>query len=49
MEDLLLQALVAKLCSEVSVSLQASAGLLPCAVCTLIWRNVSTSGSALVF
>ena len=46
-EDLLLQALVLQLCSEMSASLQASAKLFPCAVSTSIGRNSRTTCSAL--
>src|ERR671916_548812 len=48
-EDLELQALVLELCSESSASLQASARLLPCAICTSICRSFATICSALQF
>src|SRR5215212_5863498 len=48
-EDLPLQALVLELCSEISASLQASARLLPCAICTSICRKLATICSALQF
>jgi hypothetical protein len=48
-EDLLAQALVAQLCSEISASLHAKAKLLPWTVCTSIWRSFNTTCSALVF
>src|SRR5215213_638528 len=46
-EDLPLQALVPEFCSERPASLQASARLFPCAICTAIWRSLTTLCSGL--
>src|SRR5829696_7188522 len=46
-EDLFLQALSPKFCSEILASLQASARLMRCASCTSIWRSVAMICSGL--